>query len=193
MAFRDKHEYLINKAMLKEEIAKHRGKESIQQADISKTELLLNFSRAMNEIKQAKILFEASYKEKVKQELNLLPDDTFYSGAIAHAYYAIFFGTKALLLTAGIKTKSPNIHKATLDAFAYYFIINGKLDVQLLHIYESTLVKADSLLGLLVQEQEKRGRFTYRQLPQSNKEPAEESIQNAKTFLMHVEKLIASL
>lgn len=191
MAFRDKHGYLNNKAMLKEEIAKHKEKESIQQADISKTEVLLNFSRAMNELKQARILFEASYKEKLKQELSLFPDDTFYSGAIAHAYYAIFFATKALLLTAGIKTKSPNIHKATLDAFAHYFIINGKLDVKLLQLYETSLVKADSLLGLLVQEQDKRGMFTYRQLPQSNKEPAEESIEHAKAFLTHIEKLIA--
>lgn len=123
MVFRDKHEYLGNEKSLKSEIAKH--KESIQQADISKTEVLLNFSRVMNELKQAKILFESSYKEKLKQELSLLPNDTFYSGAIAHAYYAIFFGTKALLLTAGIK------------------------------------------------------------------EPAEESIEHAKKFLTHIEKLIA--
>ncbi|MDI6738661.1 MAG: hypothetical protein QME12_09215, partial [Nanoarchaeota archaeon] len=83
--------------------------------------------------------------------------------------------------------------KATLDAFAYYFITSGKLDVKLLQLYESTLVKADSLLGLLIQEQEKRGKFTYRQLPQSNMEPAQESIQHAKTFLMHVEKLVREL
>ncbi|MDI6737713.1 MAG: hypothetical protein QME12_04325 [Nanoarchaeota archaeon] len=82
-------------------------------------------------------------------------------------------------------------NKATLGAFAYYFIINGKLDVKLLRLYETSLVKADSLLGLLVQEQDKRGMFTYRQLPQSNKEPAEESIEQAKKFLMHAEKLIA--
>lgn len=32
MAFRDKHGYLSNKAMLKEEIAKHEEKESIEHA-----------------------------------------------------------------------------------------------------------------------------------------------------------------
>ncbi|MBU2638151.1 MAG: HEPN domain-containing protein [Nanoarchaeota archaeon] len=191
MAFRDKHEYLGNERILESEIAKHKAKESIQKAAASKAEALLNFSRARSELKQARILFEASYKEKLKQELNLLPDDTFYSGAIAHAYYAIFFSAKALLLTAGIRTKSPNIHKATLDAFAYYFIINGKLDVKLLRLYESALVRADSLLGLFAREQDKRGKFTYRQLPQTNKEPAEESIEHAKSFLMHIEKLIA--
>lgn len=189
MAFRDKHEYLNKKDMLKEEISKHKSKESIQSTNASESEVTLNFSRAMNELKQAKILFEASHNEKIKEELDILSDDTFYSGAIAHAYYAMFFGTKALLLTAGIKTKSPNIHKATLDAFAYYFIINGKLDAKLLQMYKTMLIKADSLLGLLVQEKEKRGKFTYRQLPQSNREPAEESIKHAKEFLMHIEKL----
>ncbi|MFH1065475.1 MAG: hypothetical protein V1734_03155 [Nanoarchaeota archaeon] len=76
-------------------------------------------------------------------------------------------------------------------AAAGSFTINGKLDVKLLQLYETSLVKADSLLGLLVQEQDKREMFTYRQLPQSNKEPAQESIEHAKAFLAHIEKLIA--
>ncbi|MDI6737917.1 MAG: HEPN domain-containing protein [Nanoarchaeota archaeon] len=122
MVFRDKYEYLTNDAKLKEEISRHKAKESIQQTKVSESEIILHFNRAENELKQAKILFEVSLREKLKLEIDILPDDTFYSGAIAHAYYAIFFATKALLLTNGIKTKSPNIHKATLDAFAYYFI-----------------------------------------------------------------------
>ena len=190
VVFRDRHAYLRSKEELKSEIDKHIEKESIIKSEKLETGVLLNFNRARNELKQAQSLFEISYNKKIKEELELLSDDTFYSGAISHAYYAIFFGTKAILLTINIKTKSPNIHKATLDAFAYYFIINGKLDVKLLQMYRSSLVKADSLLGLLIQEKDKRGKFTYQQLPQSNREPAEESINNAKTFLRHIEKLI---
>ncbi|HZX45299.1 MAG TPA: HEPN domain-containing protein [Candidatus Nanoarchaeia archaeon] len=127
---------------------------------------------------------------KLKTELELLEKDTFYSGAIAHAYYAIFYATKALLLKERVKTKSPNIHKATLDSFAYYFVISGKLDLELLKIYRSAIIRADSLLGLLLSEKDKRGEFTYQKLPDANKQPAEESIKNAIIFLTHINKLI---
>lgn len=187
--FSIRHQYLQDVNELNKEVEMHKDKGSIIEGEESRG-VGLHFSRASNELKQAESLFEISHNEKIKEQLALLPDDTFYSGAISHSYYAIFFSTKALLLTQGLKTRSPNIHKATLDAFAYYFIINGKLDVQLLQLYKSTLVKADSLLGLLVQEKEKRGKFTYKQLPQSNRKPAEVSINNAKIFLRHIEKLI---
>ncbi len=190
MVFKDKYGYLKDKAELKVAIDEHIAKTSIIKEVGTKSLILLHFSRARNELKQAQSLFEISHNEKMKEMLDLLPDDTFYSGVISHAYYSIFFATKAVLLTADIKTKSPNIHRATLDSFAHYFILNGKLDVELLKLYQSTLVKADSLLGLLVHEIDKRGKFTYKQLPQSNREPAEESIKNAKAFLSQVEKIL---
>ncbi|MBD3310721.1 hypothetical protein GF351_05890 [Candidatus Woesearchaeota archaeon] len=78
-----------------------------------------------------------------------------------------------------------------MDAFAYYSVLNGKLDLELLKIYQSAIIKADSLLNLLVSEKDKRGKFTYQKLPDANKEPADDSIQNALMFLKHVKKIIA--
>ena len=191
MAYKAKYEYLNNEDELKKEIEKHKKIESIfEEKKVDIPLITINFKRAENELKQAETMFKVSEREELKQELELLKDDTFYSGVIAHAYYAIFYATKSLLSKEKIRTKSPNIHKATLDAFAYYFVINGKLDLELLKIYQSAIIKADSLLGLFVSEKDKRGEFTYQKLPDANIEPADESIKNATKFLTHIKKLI---
>lgn len=190
MAYKAKYDYLASEKELKAEIAKHKSKGSITEETIDKPVMLLNFLRAENELKHAEAIFKVSESSKLKQDLSLLETDTFYSGAIAHAYYAIFFAAKALLLREGISTRSPNIHKATLDAFAYYFITTGRLDVELLRIYSAAIVKADSLLGLFVSEQDKRGTFTYKRLPDANREPAKESIASAVAFLTQIKKVI---
>ena len=52
------------------------------------------------------------------------------------------------------------------------------------------IVRADELLGLFQQEKRKRGQFTYKTIPQSNIEPAEESIKNAKKFVSHIKQII---
>jgi uncharacterized protein (UPF0332 family) len=191
MVYKAKYDYLNNKEELKSAIALHEKNGSIfRDATTSESQKILNFNRAENELKHAETVFRISENKKLKTELSLLEEDTFYSGVITHSYYAIFFATRALLLKLNVRTKSPNIHKATLDAFAYYFVINGKLDVELLRIYKSSIVKADSLLELLTSERDKRGTFTYQKLPDANKEPAKESINNAVTFLTHTKKLI---
>jgi uncharacterized protein (UPF0332 family) len=191
MAYRPKYDYLNKEKELETEIEQHIEKGSIfTEKIIDKPLITLNFQRAENELKHAETIFAISQKDDLKLELNLIKEDTFYSGAISHAYYSIFYSTKALLLTVKMKTKSPNIHKATLDAFAYHFVINGKLDLELLKIYQSALIKADSLLGLFITEKDKRGEFTYQKLPDANKEPAKDSIDNATKFLTHVKKLI---
>ena len=53
-------------------------------------------------------------------------------------------------------------------------------------LYEKVLLKADKLLGIFKIEKKKRGEFTYQKLAQANKEPAEESLENAKEFFRHV-------
>ena len=170
MAYKAKYDYLSNEEELNKEIVAHKNNGSIfEEKEIDKPQIELNFMRAGNELKHAETVFKISESEELKKELELIKEDTFYSGVIAHAYYAIFYATKALLLTAKMRTKSPNIHKATLDAFAYYFVINGKLDLELLKIYKSAIIKADSLVGLFVSEKDNRGEFTYQKLPDANK------------------------
>lgn len=114
--------------------------------------------------------------------------DTYYSAVISHAYYSIFYAAKAYLLTKGVKTEAPEEHKKTFEEFS---ILAGKgvIDVELLKLYEKMLVKAETLLSMFKLEKRKRGKFTYRTLPQANRDPAKESIENAQTFFKHIYNL----
>ena len=141
--------------------------------------------RANNESRLSSALFNLSEKEDTKVDLGAEKDDTFYSAAISHAYYSIFYCAKALLLTEGIDTKSPEVHKKTLEEFEVKFVKSGKLDVALLNIYKKMIIRADELLGIFKGEKSKRGDYTYSIIPQANREPAQESINNAKKFLKH--------
>ncbi|RLE45967.1 hypothetical protein DRJ22_03175, partial [Candidatus Woesearchaeota archaeon] len=165
MAYPSKYEYLLNKEELKKIIKEHYDNNSILNAEFSEQDIKISFSRAENELKQAEALFEISTNKHLKENLNLLDSDTFFSGAITHSYYSIFFAAKSLLQREHKKTKSPNIHKATLDAFSFFLILTGRLDIELFKIYKSNLIKADALLGLFLTEKEKRGTFTYHTLP----------------------------
>ena len=64
--------------------------------------------------------------------------------------------------------------------------LSGEIDVDLLKIYESVIVKADELLGIFMREKSKRGNFTYNKLPQANMEPAKESLNNAIKFYKNI-------
>jgi len=90
-----------------------------------------------------------------------------------------------MLLSKNIETEAPEVHKKTLDAFKENFIDSGILDMKLLIIYKKMIVKAESLLEIFKIEKKKRGNFTYNTIAQANIEPANESIENAKTFFKH--------
>lgn len=119
--------------------------------------------------------------KKIQIEIFGMKEDTYYSATISHAYYSIFYAAKAYLLLKGIKTQAPEEHKKTFDEFSK-FVDEGTIDVELLKIYQSMLIKADTLLHIFELEKGKRGTFTYRRIPQANQEPAQESIKNAQLF-----------
>jgi len=148
----------------------------IERAD---TELLL--------AEKIKILTEDA---KIKELLNIKREKTFYSSVIAHAYYSIFYSAKAILLAKGIITSSPDIHKRTFEAFKTELVDTGILDVKLLEIYKKLVIRADALLEIFKGEKWKRGNFTYHSIPQANKEPAEDSLANAKLFVSNIMKII---
>lgn len=142
--------------------------------------------RAENEIKLAEIIFAISEKPGIQREtFKVNEPETYFSAAIAHSYYSIFYGAKAYLENKGIKISAPEEHKKAFDEFKR-FVENGELDVELLKIYQEALVRAECLLGIFREEKKKRGEFTYRTMPQANKEPAKESIEHAKTFFRHI-------
>jgi len=154
------------------------------------SEVKIYLSRAENELRLAKAVFKLSADERIKDELGVLMEDTFYSASISHSYYSIFYAAKALLLTKGMKTASPNVHSKTYDEFKKLFVDTGELDLELLKIYDKMIVRADDLLGLFKVEKSKRGDFTYKTIAQANIEPANESIENSKKFLANIKNVI---
>jgi len=146
----------------------------------------LYIHRAENEIKLAGIIFAISEKPDMQREIFKINEpETYFSAAISHSYYSIFYGAKAYLAKKGIKISAPEEHKKAFDEFKK-FVESGELDVELLKIYQEALVRAEYLLGIFKEEKGKRGEFTYRTMPQANKEPAKESIERAKTFFRHI-------
>ncbi len=117
-----------------------------------------------------------------------MKEDTYYSAAISHAYYCIFYAAKAYLLLKEIKTEAPEEHKKTFEAFSK-LVEAGIIDVELLKIYQKLFIKADALLQIFELEKGKRSKFTYKKLPQANREPAKESINNAQFFYKNIFEL----
>ena len=153
------------------------------------TELYLQ--RAENELVAAQILFDISSNEILqKEQFKLEKNFTFYSTVISHSYYSIFYSAKAILIKQGVKTEAPEVHKKTILAFEKYLVETGDLNVELLKIYKKMIVRAEELLGIFSREKGKRGEFTYQKLPQANKEPAKESLDNASLFFKNINKVI---
>ena len=146
--------------------------------------------RAGNEIVIAETLNKLSIDSDAKQSFDIDDKITFYSSVISHSYYAIFYAAKAILLTKNIKTSFPEVHKKTYEEFKKHFVETGILDLKLLKIYKEMIIKADYLLEIFKDLKIKRGKFTYKTIPQANKEPAEESLKNAKTFVSNIIKVI---
>ncbi len=146
--------------------------------------------RASNELRLSTAIKTISESLEEKENLGLNKEDTFYSSVISHAYYCVFYSAKAILLSKGMKTEAPSVHKKTLDEFKRAFVDSGILDLELLKIYNKMIIRADELLALFQEEKRKRGQFVYKTLPQANKEPAEESIENAKKFLINIKGVI---
>lgn len=151
----------------------------------------LYIQRAENELIVAQMLFEVSSNGALqKEQFKLEKDFTFYSTVITHSYYCIFYASKAILIKNNIKTNAPEVHKKTLEAFDTYLVATGKLDIELLKIYQKMVIRADALLHIFSWEKRKRGEFTYQKLPQANKEPAQESLNNASFFFKNINKIL---
>ena len=142
--------------------------------------------RAENEIKLAEIIFVISEEPNIQKEIfKIMHPETYFSAVIAHSYYSIFYGAKAYLAKKGLEISAPEEHKKSFDEFKK-FVESGELDVELLKIYQEALVRAEYLLGIFKEEKKKRGEFTYRTMPQANKEPARDSIDHAKIFYKNI-------
>ena len=146
--------------------------------------------RSNNEIMIAESLKRLTEQEGDKENFDLPGDFSFYSAVISHSYYAIFYAAKALLLTKKIDTKAPEVHKKTFEEFKKNFVDTNELDINFLKIYRKMIVRADELLQIFKDEKWKRGHFTYQTIPQANKEPAEDSLKNAKFFVSNIIRVV---
>lgn len=149
----------------------------------------LYLQRAKSELDLAKAVFKLSTNNTLKLEFELKEDSTFFSNVISNSYYCIFYSAKALLQSKNIATKPPEEHKKTLEEFEK-LTLSGEIDVELLNIYKSIVIKADELLGIFRKEKSKRGKFTYQKLPQANLQPAKESIDNAGKFYKNINLML---
>ena len=149
----------------------------------------LYLDRAKSEFDLANAIFRLSSDKNLRLEFELKEESTFYSNVISTCYYCIFYSAKSFLLSNGIMTNPPSEHRKTLMQFKR-LADSGEINIELLRIYEDMAVKAEELLGIFKVEKSKRGRFTYRKLPQANLGPAEESLVNAGKFLKNINLIL---
>ena len=93
-----------------------------------------------NSLDSAKLLFEVSTKEELKERLGFAGFNGFL-WVINASYYSMFYIARALLENKGIKIKrdEQSIHLLTLDAFIYYFYLTGILAKRLIEDFEESL------------------------------------------------------
>src|SRR3989338_8033936 len=151
-------------------------------------EYKIYLTRAQNELNLSMMVLKISDDKKMQIEIFAMKEDTYYSAVISHAYYSIFYTAKAYLLLKGIKTSAPEEHRKTFEEFSKV-VDKGTVDIELLRIYQNMLMKADTLLHIFELEKGKRGKFTYRRIPQANQEPAQESIKHAQIFFSSIYRL----
>ena len=94
--------------------------------------------RARNEINLSKMIMKISEDGKIQANIFEMPEDTYQGGVISHAYYSIFYMTKAYLIVKDIKTNPPEEHKKTYEEFKK-LVEKGIIDVELLKIYQQLL------------------------------------------------------
>lgn len=153
------------------------------------TEVKLYINRAEGEFLLAENDMKTSTDLKAKEFFGIQRDKTFFYSVISHAYYSIFYTAKAYLLSQRIKTEPPEEHKKTYEEFKKIVDL-GKLDRQLLKIYEKEAEKAETLLKIFFKEKRKRGIFTYNLKSEANLPYAKESIKNAKTFVSAIKFIL---
>lgn len=153
------------------------------------SEVRLYLQRAEDEFLLSEKDMRISIEEKLKEILGIPQRKTFFNSVINHAYYAIFNCAKAYLLSKGVRTKPPKVHKKTYAEFAK-FVDSGELDMELLRIYEDVMGKSEVLLDIFFTEKRKRGIFTYNVKSEANLSYARDSVNNARKFVSTITAIL---
>lgn len=180
---------MLQAKQVKEEymrLLKAKDKPIREKADVQSH---LKWQKAVNDLSLAEGILKISTNDKIKDILGYPKEKTFFDWVIVSAYYSIFHAAQALLGIKKIKIQG-RLHYATLIAFSKHYIVNNELAEELFLIYEDAEKKAKELLDIIEEEKQKRGLFQYHRLSKNNLEPAQESVENAKTFLAAMQEVL---
>jgi uncharacterized protein (UPF0332 family) len=140
-------------------------------------------NRAKEEEKLARVLFRISTDRRLQQEeLHLESTSSFHNAVISHAYYSIFYSTKAYLLKKGIRTHEPAEHRKVCKTFER-FVISGTLSTEIRRFVKDSSNNGNDLLSILKNEKKKRGEWTYEHHNPANRIPTQKSLDNANMFI----------
>lgn len=154
---------------------------------------------AIKSLETAKILFEVSTKQDISLKLGF-PNFDGFLWVINSSYYSMFYITRAVLESSGIKIKTEqSVHQATFNALFHYFYLRKRLEQSFIEDLkrageESFEIlgkdKAKSLIEDYYSEKAKRGQFTYEMGQIAIKGKAETSLNRAKAFMEKMRKMI---
>lgn len=156
-------------------------------------------TNSKNSLDSAKLLFDASTKQDLKEKIGLA-DFNGFLWVINAGYYSMFYAVRALLENEGIKIKTDiSLHLTVFDLFVYYFYLTGKLEKSFIEDFQDAGAEASETLGKekakgLVEdylyEKDKRGRFTYEMGEIAMKNKANTSLERAKKFNEEIRKIL---
>lgn len=183
--------------------AKKRTEQRIKEGTIVKekngkfTQFFLN--NAKNSLESAKLSFEASVNEKLKNSMGLSGFNGFL-WVINSSYYSMFYMARALMESEGIKIKTDlSVHAVTFDSLVYYFYLTGKLERRIIEEFAEAETEASEILGKekakeLVEdyfhEKRKRAAFTYELGAVAMQNKAQTSLERAKRFNEEIRKVL---
>jgi len=174
-------------------------KEGVIRKEKEKKFVEFFLNNAKNSLEAAKLLFDVSTKNNLKNSLGFT-DFNGFLWVINAGYYSMFYMARALLENEGIKIKTEvSIHAFTFDAMVYYFYLTGKLQKKLIEDFSYAREEASEILGKekareLIEdyyhEKKKRATFTYEMGAIAMQNKANTSLERAKRFSEEIRKMI---
>ena len=125
----------------------------------------------------------AQTTSKIEGELNRAKDSLkaaeqllefgLFADSVSRSYYAVYHSARALLLKHSLV---PKTHKGVASLFAQHFVKTGKIPKE--------------FMVILKEEKEDRQLGDYEPLEEFDSQRAEKRLNDAKRFLLQMEKLI---
>jgi len=174
-------------------------KEGVIRKEKEKKFVEFFLNNAKNSLEAAKLLFDVSTKNNLRNSLGFT-DFNGFLWVINASYYSMFYMARALLESEGIKIKTElSIHAFTFDAVVYYFYLTSKLQKKLIEDFSDAREEASEILGKekareLIEdyyhEKKKRATFTYEMGAIAMQNKANTSLERAKRFSEEIRKMI---